>query len=273
MERIIKEIIEDFLKVQNQKIESINVIVNKTSRKVIGLNKKFVIKIDNVDRIKKEFNFCNIYKDEEIYERVIYHDFSKGYIVYEYIEGKEINNIENWEDIVKQLNENTNNYKKYDKGYKDLLYCDDKEWLLFLERKLMENIKYHLPNQQELKILKKSFENLRKFNIDTYVIHGDLGIYNILIPIKDKKIKIIDPYPMAGAVNYDILTFFCSSIKILNYFGVNYIINFFKNEKENLYLFIIVLYMRICIESKYKVHNVSGYIEKLNDIIKMEELM
>ena len=272
MNNLTMEIIEDFLNVRKEKLISIEMIENKEIRKIVCLNKKFIIKIDDVKRIEKEFHFFNIYNDKEIYEQMIYYDLKKGYIVYEYIESNECNNVENWGNIINVLKENMRLYKKYEKIYDNLLYCNSEDWLIFLKRNIVENLKYYSPNIEEIRGLKKSFEYLKNCNVDIRIVHGDLGIYNILISRNDERIRIIDPYPIAGDANYDILTFFCSSVKILNYFGLEYIINFLEGDKQkNLSLFIIVLYLRVCIESKHKIHNIDNYKEKLKELIKMGE--
>lgn len=271
MDDLAMERVEDFLKIKKMNIESIEIILNSKIKKVFLLNREFILKIDDAKRLEKEYNFFCVYGNEDIYEKIIYHDFNKGYIVYEYIDGNHIDNIENWKGLVNILKENTNKYKKYNKKYENLFYCNDENWIEFIERKVLENIVYYFPNEEEREILKRAFNKLKEYKLNARIIHGDLGIYNVLIS-NNNEVKIIDPYPMVGDPNYDILTFFCSSIKILDYFGVDYIIKFlYGNKKKNLYLFIVVLYLRICIESKHKKESVNRYKEKLKEIIKMEE--
>lgn len=273
MNESVLEILNDFSRIIGEKERNIDYILDKESKKVILLNKKFIIKIDKSKILEKELFFFNIYNNDN-YEKIIYSDLNKGYVVYEYIHGCEANNIENWNNILNTLKENVKKYETYNKKWKKFLYNDENTWLTFFKIKIIKNLEFYSPNEIEIKILKKAFKRLEKNSGNLKVLHGDLGIYNIIFSKSDKKIKIIDPYPIVGKPNYDILTFFCSSIKILDYFGINNIIDFLGgNKEENICLFIIVLYLRICIESKHNTQTVKRYLKIWKKIIEMGELL
>lgn len=274
MKDLTLEITEDFAKMRGEEVNSTKVILEKKNKKVLLLNKKFIIKVDRKENLQKEVFFLEMYKDDALYEKVLYYNRDKGFVVYEYIEGEDINNIKYWTDVANILKESIKKYKDFSDKYNNILYCNNKNWLQFLKKKIVESNKYYSASQKENEVLKKAFKILERANIETKIIHGDLGIYNILFSYKNKQLKIIDPYPMVCTPNYDMLTYFCSSIKILDYFSIKNIIDFIEGDKKNnIYLFIIVLYIRIGIESKHNGANVNRYKDKLREVIEMEELL
>jgi len=202
MEDIIIKIIEKNKELfgDNPSIEKINVGFTNT---IYNINNSFIVKIctdiNNESKFKKEIDFYNVNKDNDLIPKLYYSDVSKIDIPYFYeilekVEGVTLYNV--WhtlnenerEDIIKQLCDamkkmHSNTCEKYDW----INYNKDRFNTLFEEAK-----NKNLLNEEEIEIINKAYLLFDKYleSDDFVLIHNDLHFDNIFI--NNNKIKVID---------------------------------------------------------------------------------
>jgi len=202
MEDIIIKIIEKNKELfgDNPSIEKINVGFTNT---IYNINNSFIVKIctdiNNESKFKKEIDFYNVNKDNDLIPKLYYSDISKidipyFYEVLEKVEGVTLYNV--WhtlnenerEDIIKQLCDamkkmHSNTCEKYDW----INYNKDRFNTLFEEAK-----NKNLLNEEEIEIINKAYLLFDKYleSDDFVLIHNDLHFDNIFI--NNNKIKVID---------------------------------------------------------------------------------
>ena len=126
--RIVKEI----LNVLNIKYYTHKYFNDGVSSRVILLNGKYLVKQNEKIALKGEVEFFK-YNKGELLQKVIYVHPDYEYVVYEFIEGSTMKNVDDPKDTINKLIRLVNNYAKYDKeGYG---YFDEKvvNWSNFLE--------------------------------------------------------------------------------------------------------------------------------------------
>lgn len=109
----------------------------------------------------------------------------------------------------------------------------------------------------DLSIVKQVTEllikNLRSFPFEPKLLHGDLGIYNILVNDYYKLVGIIDPYPIIGDPLYDLLFFVVSSESLIHSFHLETLEAIGKAPRKKIVLLLLpILLNRIARQLKNK---------------------
>ena len=202
MQEIINKIIQQNISLfgDNPKIQKINIGFTNT---IYNVNDSYIIKIctnfNNETKFKKEIDFYNSNKDNELIPKLYYSNTNKKYVPYFYeiiekVEGVTLYNVwhtfseEQREDVIKQLCSamkyiHSNIGKQYDwvnkfKEEFNILYDSANKLNIF--------------NDEEQKLLTyaySKFDNYLESN-DFVLVHNDLHFDNIFY--NNGKIKIID---------------------------------------------------------------------------------
>ena len=183
-------------------------MLKNNKKKVYLINNKYILKKDSRERLLAENIFLSLYKKKEV-ERVIFYKKNSSYAIYEY-QKEDILNIESKENIlqyIRQIKKFIDNYIEYKcYGYGDILNRVD-SWRTFLEKEINEKSKFMDIEKNE--IIKNSLNIVSKYKFKKKVIHGDLGIYNVIF--QNDKIKIvIDPRTIIGDPLFDFIYFILS---------------------------------------------------------------
>lgn len=251
----------DFNNIQNQRLREIIKILSMENdlkllkknnyKEVYAISDKYIIKKSNINEVKAEKFFFDTYNGK-IYEKILWYEENSEFIVYNYIENTSLKLKEiNLKKVLFEIWNIINLYKKINiDGFGEIFNRVD-SWSEFLNREV-ELKRKDIPFEKEkyLKV-KKSINVIKLFKFEKKLIHGDLGIYNILF--KDEKIiGVIDPRVIIGDALYDFIFFYLSHINIIKNIEIEDIINMLKNEaKEKIInLMYLLLYDRIAIETK-----------------------
>ena len=251
----------DFYNIKNQRLEEIikrlsmkndlRLLKKNNYKEVYAISNKYIIKKSNINEIKAEKFFGDIY-NEKIYEKILWYEENSEFMVYNYIENTSLKMKDaNFKKILFEVWNIINSYKKINiDGFGEIFNRVD-SWSEFLNREV-ELKRKDIPFEKEkyLKV-KKSINVIKLFKFEKKLIHGDLGIYNILF--KDERIVgVIDPRVIIGDTLYDFIFFYLSHINIIKNIEIEDIINMLKNQaKEKIInLMYLLLYDRIAIETK-----------------------
>lgn len=234
---------------------------------VLLLNKKYIVKIANRNLLLCEKIFFDYYKGK-IYEKLIFNNYEKKYNVYEYINGKPMQNIYDVDGCLDKIIEHVKTYVKYKKNiYGNILNKND-TWKDFLLYKINQSCKYLNDYDIYINDLNKANAILSTYKFNPRLIHGDLGCYNILVHNKNI-VGIIDPIALVGDPLYDIIYFICSHTKIIENINLNEIIYKINEPKEKIISMMkIISFIRISIDSKHGGKNKKIY-KDLWDKLKM----
>ncbi len=220
-------------------------------KEVYEINNKYIIKKSNINEVKAEKFFFDIY-NERIYEKILCYEENSDFIVYNYIESTPLKLKEaNLKKVLSEVWDIINSYKKINiDGYGEIFNRVD-SWSEFLNKEVDLKRK-DIPFEKEkyLKV-KKAINVIKLFKFEKKLLHGDLGIYNILF--KDERIVgVIDPRVIIGDALYDFIFFYLSHINIIKNIDIEDIINMLKNEAREkiINLMYLLLYDRIAIETK-----------------------
>ena len=96
-------------------------------------------------------------------------------------------------------------------------------------------------------------KDLTSFHFEPRLLHGDLGIYNILVNNSNKLVGIIDPYPIVGDSLYDLLFFVVSSENLISSFRLDVLETITKAPRKKIILLLLpILLNRIARQLKNK---------------------
>ena len=258
--------IKDFLEKFAIEIECEKDLKGGTQSSVKLINNKYLIKSNSPALIKAENEFCDFYPN--LFQKKIYVDKNFNYIVYEFIEGqtcKQYNEKNVTQNILKII-KSYKNFPHSDYGYLDCPAKSIEEFLLseIEEFKLLEN--YLSVN--DYYITTNAINNLKNHSFKKQLIHGDLGVHNIIV--KDKFFNgIIDPSPVIFDGIYDFIYYICSDIDLLNTYSILDIANLLNEQFDKVKdLYIIILYARIIRCLKYYPEEISEHIKVWNNNVK-----
>lgn len=237
----------------------------KRNKKIFIIGNMYVVKKDNKDRLIAENLYLSLYKSANI-ENVVFFNKNFNFAVYKYEKGNEIelghNNIIRY---IYQLSRIVSIYKNCDlDGYGDV-YNTFNTWEDFLKNEINNNCIW-IEEKDKYKIVLKAVDSLKKYRFFKKIIHGDMGVFNIIFEKNNIK-KIIDPRTIIGDPLYDIIYFIFSKPKMINSIDIiTDIINIVNEPREKIIdMMVIVLYIRIAIHKKYGKN--TSYYEKIWDIL------
>ncbi len=227
-------------------------VVKKAEKNILKAEKYF---IENNKKIKTP--------------QILYYNEEQGYIVYEYIRGDIIHEINNVDNCLLCIYNIINNYEKIKIDGCGSIFNLKDNWISFVKDEFERQSIYINDNILKKEIIQQ-IEVLSKYNIQKRLIHGDLGGFNIIC--KNGKIQgIIDPRCLIGDPIYDFIYFIFSSYNIAKKIDYKSIFYILKNEPKEkvLALMHILLYDRIARENKNNTIYKSEYYNILNNLKKI----
>lgn len=228
----------------------LKVLSNKNNIQVYLLNEKFIVKKAATELIQSERLFFTMNRGK-LFEKILY--TKNDIIVYKFVPNKS-NQIkltaQNYEKYSKQLKKVINNYKELKiEGY-GKIYTLKNSWSEFLFSEINSRIDTINDKEKTEKVI-KVIKRLEEYPFKKKVIHGDLGIYNMIY--NERKIKlIIDPNPILGDKLYDVAYFLFSNLNFWKIENIDKIsIEYEEPKLKVIYMMYVVLYIRISIEIKH----------------------
>ena len=263
-----EKIINEILDVLNIKYEKHKYFNDGVSSKVILLNEKYLIKQNERIALEGEVEFFK-YNKGDLLQKIIYVHLDYKYVIYEFIEGSTMKNVEDPKDTINKLLKIVSDYSIYDKeGYG---YFDEKvnDFNLFLESEVEEsskNIKEYISDRS---LVNKCLDILKKYNFEKKIIHGDFGTHNF-IQKDGKLVGVIDPQTVIGDSLYDILFAIVSNVDLLQSVTLEDIYNLINEDNEKVYAMLVVtLYSRISRCLKYHKEDIDIYMNFYNSLLEV----
>ena len=242
-------------------------ILKNEQKKIYLINNKYILKKDLKEKLLAENIFLSLYTKREV-ERVIFYRKNSNYAIYEY-QKENILDIKSKEHVLQYINQIKKFIDNYVEakcyGYGDILDRVD-SWKGFLEKEIYEKSKFM--EFEKYEIIKKSLNIIEQYKFKKKIIHGDLGIYNVIFQ-KDKIKIVIDPRTIIGDPLYDFIYFVLSKLDFIENININDIINITSQPRQKVIeLMKILLYIRMSINKKNGLQ-VNKYEEIWNELINI----
>lgn len=223
---------------------------------------KYILKYDDPDTIHVVEQFFNIYKDLELFPKVLLTAQDKSYMIYTYLEGITHVNRGFKKDWLKTIVIDLLNH---------YVTCREtaQSWREFNELGI-EEARLNAGNLltiDDYNYVKSKAHQL--FNEDSeqetmYLLHGDAGVHNFIFN-DAALIGVIDPSPNVGPLIYDFLYAFCSSPDDLNTETLFTVFGYLEQgriEKSRLIEEVMIqLYCRIGLCAKHHPNDLNDYLE------------
>ena len=242
-------------------------ILKNDQKKIYLINNKYILKKDLKEKLLAENIFLSLYTKKEV-ERVIFYRKNSNYAIYEYQKENmlDIKSKEHVLHYINQIKKFIDNYveaKCY--GYGDIFDRVD-SWKAFLEKEIYEKSKFM--EFEKYETIKKSLNIIEQYKFKKKIIHGDLGIYNVIFQ-KDKIKIVIDPRTIIGDPLYDFIYFVLSKLDFIENINIDDIINITSQPRQKVIeLMKILLYIRMSINKKNGLQ-VNKYEEVWNELINI----
>lgn len=201
----------NFIEIENK--ITIEILSGGTSSKIFHVSTvkgaNFIIKVNKNIILENEVRFLKLYESFPLFPKLLTYSPDFSYIIYEYVEGSVKKEIDKLECLLFLVNNVLNKYKKTDKQTWGELDSQVDTWEQFLKQKKKE-VDMYIRNISTLDLI-FSIDNIlndialvTKKQKEPYLLHGDLGIYNIIF--NNLSIQgIIDPMPINGIPIYDLI--------------------------------------------------------------------
>jgi len=261
------KIIDKLLKILTEDYKSHKYFNTGASSTVFVLNDKYLIKQNTKLILKAEIEFLK-HNNSELFQKIVYIDPKYEFVVYQFIEGETMHNVENIYDTLKKLIDITQNYISYNKDCFGYVNEEVSTWSKFLKDETTYsslNLKQYIPTK---KIVNKCIEILEKYPFDKKLLHGDFGTHNF-IQQNGELVGVIDPMPVIGDYLYDLLFAVVSNIDILSNVSLDLLHSLISEPEEKIdAMLAIVLYCRISRCLKYHPEDIDIYINFWNKLIE-----
>jgi len=253
-------LIKDLEEKLNIKINNYE-ILKEEDNLVLKIDELYILKQMNEKEYKINLEFELYYKFVKGFRKSIYHSDNYNYLVYDYIE--EDRNIDyNKMKIFNQIYDLVKEERKIESNSFGYIDNPKNTWYEFL----IDEINYSkslINDELNMKIINKALKIIKKEKIESYFLHGDLGVHNFII--KDKIINVIDPIGVIGDYLYDFYYAILSDYSITDNLDLEFILSYFdRKEKYKKALFIVVYFIRMARAAKY---NKIDYEKFLKDYI------
>lgn len=263
--KIDKNIIEFVLKLLNVPYESHKYFTDGVSSHVILLNNKYLIKRSTPYAIKAEIKFLSLNHSPKM-QKIIYFDPSYRFVVYEFIQGDIMKQVDDIDDFLDNILYITSNYKTvayYGYGY---LYEECQTWSDFLLDEINDSSKTLAAYIPDNSLVIEQVKILEKYSFNKKLLHGDFGTHNF-IKVNGKFAGVIDPMPVIGDSLYDVLFAIVSNAGIVKEITTNKIYNLLSEPPEKIKaMLIVVLYCRIARCLKYHKQDINIYMDFWNSL-------
>lgn len=200
---------------------------NGTTDSVIGtlLNKdgepSVIIKTEDSQFINLVEKFMNTYQSISLFPKFIFADSSKGFLVYDFLNGSGEYKKDSKKEILVQLaGKVLSNLKPISEqtvwGNLDNPFLS---WFDFQEDRINYSrcIIGDFLSENEFNMVREIANRLcTTQNYQPYLLHGDCGFHNFLFNETSDLVGVIDPIPTIGPVIHELTFAFCSSPEFLN---------------------------------------------------------
>ena len=260
-----EEIINKLSKILDIKYECHKYFNDGASSTVILLNNSYIIKQNTELALQAEIEFLK--SNNSIYfQKIIYVDPNYEFVVYNFIPGDVMHEVNDVEDTLKEIKYITSNYANFEKDGFGYLNEEVVSWSQFLK----DEVEYSSSNITEYisdkTLVYKCVKKLEKYYFDKKLLHGDFGTHNF-IKQNGKLVGVIDPMPVIGDSLYDLLFAIVSNTDILSNITLEQIYSLSDEPKEKIKaLFTIVLYSRISRCLKYHPEDIAIYMDFWNNL-------
>lgn len=259
--KIIKNLLE-FLKEEYKSHKYFNTSAYST---VFLLNDCYLVKQNTKLILKAEIEFLE-HNNLDMFQKIVYIAPKYEFVVYKFIEGETMKNIDNIDDVIQKLVNITQTYINYNKGGFGYLNEETSTWTRFLKDETTYsslNLKEYIPDK---KIVNNCIEILENYQFDKKLLHGDFGTHNFIQ--KDGKfVGVIDPMPVIGDSLYDLLFAIVSNVNILSSITLEDIYSVINEPPEKIKAMLtIVLYCRISRCLKYHPQDIDVYMKIWNKL-------
>lgn len=254
-----EKIINNLLKILDIKYECHKYFNDGASSRVILLNNSYLIKQNTKPILQAEVEFLKL-NNSKYFQKIVYIDPDYEFVVYNFINGEVMKQVENVEDTIQKLVDITSKYEDYLKENFGYLNEEVGSWSQFLK----DEIKYSSNNItkyiSDLTLVNNCISTIEKYPFKKKLLHGDFGTHNF-IKQDGKLIGVIDPMPVIGDPLYDLLFAIVSNTDILSNITLEHIYSLTTEPKEKIKaLLIIVLYSRISRCLKYNPNSIDIYM-------------
>lgn len=261
------EIINEILEKLNLSFLSFKYFRDGTDSRICLLNGQYIIKQNVPELLKSEVLFYEYYKDISKLQNVVLTSDENRYIVYEFIQGDVMHAVDEFEDVMNNIKEITNSYKKYDGEEFGYIYNPSPSWIDFLKTKVHEESLKFSDSFDFLPHVYEAISTLEKYPFEKKLIHGDFGTHNFIK--KDRKfVAAIDPIPTAGDPLYDFIYASLSNIDIVKHLSIEYLTKATGEPEEKVKsMLIIMLFYRLSICLRHHKEDFDSYVDFWHEII------
>lgn len=255
-----EKIVNKLLNILDVKYKCHKYFNNGASSRVILLNNCYLIKQNSKTALQSEVEFLKL-NNSKYFQEIIYVDPDYEFVVYSFIQGDVMHEVDDIEETIEKLLNITSNYVSYKKDGFGYLNEEVTSWSQFLKDEISyssSNITEYIPDKT---FLYKCVGILENYTFDKKLLHGDFGTHNF-IKQDGKLIGVIDPMPIIGDPLYDLLFAIVSNTDILSNITLEKIYSLINEPKEKVKaLLIIMLYSRISRCLKYNPEDIDIYMK------------
>ncbi|MBP3800821.1 MAG: hypothetical protein J6I85_02145 [Clostridia bacterium] len=227
---------------------NISKLFKKIDKNIYLINNKYILKKESKKRLIAENFFLFLYKSQFV-EEVVFYKKNFRFAIYKYYENEKIKNknVLIYLELLKKIIEM---YKTYEEdGYGDILNKNN-SWGDFLRNEIEINTVWMSDEIDKYSIVNNAINKLEKYKFNKKIIHGDMGIYNILF-INEQKIILIDPRTIIGDSLYDILFFVISKSEFVKNIDLDTLMKLIDEPREKvLNMLLIIIYINIARRKK-----------------------
>lgn len=254
-----EEIMNKLLNILDIKYECHTYFNDGASSRVILLNNRYLIKQNTKHILQAEFEFLKL-NNSSYFQEIVYIDPNYEFIVYKFIPGNVMHEVDNVKDTIEKLIHITSNYAIYEKDGFGYLNEEVNSWSQFLKNEInysSNNITQYIPTTE---LVNNCIKILEKYPFNKKLLHGDFGTHNFITQ-NNELIGVIDPMPVIGDPSYDLLFAIVSNTDILSNIKLEEIYSLFNEPQEKTKaLLTIVLYSRISRCLKYHPEDIDIYM-------------
>ena len=230
------------------------------SSKVILLNDNYLIKQNTKLILQAEIEFLKL-NNLDMFQKIIYIDPKYDFVVYKFIPGETMKQIDDIEDTIKKIVSISTSYTNCTLDGFGYLNEEVSSWIRFLKDEITYssiNLKKYIPNK---KFVNQCLDILEKYPFEKKLLHGDFGTHNF-IQENGKLVGVIDPMPVIGDYLYDLLFAIVSNVNIISSLSLDDIYSLVDEPQEKIKaLLAVVLYCRISRCLKYHPQDIDAYME------------
>ena len=264
---MIDKVIDDLNVKLNENINRDSIVYyndGHTKSLVFGIN-KYIIKIFRRKSLENQLIFYKEYKDFKYFPKIITYNKELNYICFNYLGNlKYVDSNIDYNEVIKQIKDIVDNYHPYKSHFYGYLDYKKISWYNFLKYEINHANK-SLNGEISLNKVLESLKIIRKYKIEKYLLHGDLGTHNFIV--KNNLIYPIDAVPIIGDKLYDFYFAILSNQKILVNTDIDEILNYYDGNLEyKKALFTIVLFIIMGRCNIYNKDNLNIYIKLYEQI-------